>query len=41
LSPTATEPNWVINVAYIGAVVLVFGLVALGVGLLRRPGSRS
>jgi hypothetical protein len=37
LSPTATEPNHMIYLAYVGAVVLVLGLVILGVGLLRRP----
>jgi hypothetical protein len=37
LSPTATEPNWVINLPYVGAVVLAIGLLVLGVGLLRRP----
>lgn len=39
LSPTATEPSWVINLAYVGAVVLVLGLLILGVGLLRKPGA--
>jgi hypothetical protein len=37
VSPTATEPNGMINLAYAGPVVLVVGLVILGVGLLRRP----
>lgn len=41
LSPTATEPSWVINLAYVGAVVLVIGLFTLGVGLLRKPGAGS
>lgn len=33
----ATEPNVLINLAYVGAVLLVAGLLTLGVGLLRRP----
>lgn len=38
LSPEATEPNALINLAYAGAVSLTVGLVALGVGLVRsRP----
>jgi hypothetical protein len=36
-SPSATEPNGLIYLAYLGAVVLAIGLVVLGVGLLRRP----
>ena len=35
LSPQATAPNGFIYLAYVGAVVLATGLVALGVGLLR------
>src|ERR671911_2767390 len=35
LSPDATEPNFLINLAYLGAVLLVAGLITLGVGLLR------
>jgi hypothetical protein len=35
LSPHATEPNRFIYFAYVGAVVLATGLVALGAGLLR------
>ncbi len=35
LRPDATEPNGFIYLAYAGAVVLVVGLLALGVGLLR------
>ncbi|MDQ4100288.1 MAG: hypothetical protein M3121_07295, partial [Chloroflexota bacterium] len=35
LSADATEPNPLINLAYLGAVLLASGLVALGVGLLR------
>jgi hypothetical protein len=39
LSPDATEPNALINLAYLGAVVLTVGLLALGIGLLKRPTS--
>jgi hypothetical protein len=35
LSPTATEPNAFIYCAYAGAVSLTFGLLTLGIGLLR------
>jgi len=38
LSPEATEPNGLINLAYLGAVLLAGGLLALGVGLLRATG---
>lgn len=34
LRPTATRPNALIYLAYVGAVVLAFGLIVLGVGLL-------
>jgi hypothetical protein len=37
LSPGATEPNNLIYIAYVGAVMLAFGLVVLGIGLLRKP----
>lgn len=37
LSPEATEPNAIINVAYVGAVILAAGTIGLGVGLLRQP----
>ena len=37
LSPEATEPNALINLAYVGAVSLGLGLVVLGLGLVRRP----
>jgi hypothetical protein len=37
LRPDATEPNAMIYSAYIGAVVLIVGVVVLGVGLIRRP----
>ncbi len=35
LSPTATAPNALINLAYLGGVVLATGLLVLGVGLVR------
>ena len=38
LSPDATQPNGAIYLAYVGALVLAIGLVALGVGLIRRRG---
>ncbi|MBI4535733.1 MAG: hypothetical protein HY708_05605 [Ignavibacteriae bacterium] len=38
LSPTASEPNSLIYLAYIGAVDLAAGLVVLGVGLIRAKG---
>jgi hypothetical protein len=38
LSPAATEPNALINLAYLGAVALVAGLLTLGVGLMRATG---
>ena len=38
LSPTATRPNALIYLAFIGAVVLAAGLVTLGIGLLRGSG---
>jgi len=34
LRPTATRPNALINLAYVGAVVLAIGLIVLGIGLL-------
>lgn len=38
LSADATKPNALINLAYVGAVVLVAGMLTLGIGLLRtRP----
>jgi hypothetical protein len=36
LSPTATEANGFIYLAYVGAVVLAIGLVTLGVGLVKK-----
>lgn len=35
LSADATEPNALINLAYIGAVVLIAGMLTLGIGLVR------
>ena len=35
LSADATEPNPLINLAYVGAVLLAAGLLALGIGLLK------
>jgi hypothetical protein len=35
LSPDATQPNGVIYLAYVGAVILAIGLITLGVGLIR------
>lgn len=37
LSPNATEPNALINLAYVGAVILTGGLLLLGIGLVRSP----
>lgn len=39
LSPDATEPNALINLAYLGAISLMAGTLALGVGLVRTPPS--
>lgn len=36
LKANATEPNGLINLAYIGAVILAFGLLVPGIGLLRK-----
>ena len=41
LSPNATAPNGLIYLAYVGAVLLALGVLALGVGLVRRPAQRS
>jgi hypothetical protein len=35
LSPDATEPNALIFLAYVGAIVLIAGLLVLRIGLLR------
>jgi len=37
LRPDATEPNALIYLAYVGAVLVAAGVFILGVGLLRRP----
>jgi hypothetical protein len=34
-SPTATQPNGLMNLAYVGAVFLAASVVSLGVGLIR------
>lgn len=36
LSAEATRPNSLIYLAYVGAVILAFGLLVLGIGLLRK-----
>ncbi|MEJ7816203.1 MAG: hypothetical protein WKF53_13605 [Rubrobacter sp.] len=36
LSPEATRPNAMIYLAYVGAVSLGFGVLVLGIGLVRR-----
>lgn len=36
LSPDATKPNGLINLAYAGVACLVTGLLALGIGLIRK-----
>jgi hypothetical protein len=41
LSPDATEPNALINLAYLGAVSLIAGLLTLGIGLVRRAPARE
>jgi hypothetical protein len=35
LSPEATEPNAMINLAYVAGLLLAVGLLVLGVGLMR------
>ena len=37
LSPDATTPNGLINLVYVGALVLAIGVVFLGIGLVRQP----
>ena len=39
LSPDATEPNAMIYLAFVGAVLLASGVLVLGIGLIRRPGN--
>ena len=41
LSPEATEPNAMIYLAFVGALLLAFGVLVLGIGLIRRPGNRT
>ena len=41
LSADATEPNALVNLAYLGAVVLITGLLVLGVGLIRARNDSS
>jgi uncharacterized membrane protein len=36
LTPEATEPNGLIYLAYVGAVLLALGLIVLGIGLIRK-----
>jgi hypothetical protein len=40
-SPTAREPNGLINLAYVGAIVLAAAVLTLGVGLIRAAGQTS
>jgi hypothetical protein len=35
LKPDATKPNVLINLAYVGAISLIVGLLTLGIGLMR------
>ena len=41
LSPDATQPTPLVYLAYVGAALLVTGLLILGIGLLRAGGRRS
>ena len=41
LSPDATEPSGVINLAYLGAAILALGLFVLGIGLVRAGGEEE
>ncbi len=36
LSPDAEEPNALINLAYVGAISLMAGVLVLGIGMIRR-----
>jgi hypothetical protein len=38
LSPRATRPNALINLAYVGGAILAAGVVTLGVGLIKASG---
>ena len=37
LTADAVKPNGIIYLAYVGALILAFGLIVLGIGLLRKP----
>jgi uncharacterized membrane protein len=41
VSPTAKEPNGLINLAYVGAVFLAGGVISLGIGLIRAARASS
>ena len=41
MSPEAQEPNGLISLAYIGAVLLAVGMLTLGVGLVRKGGEAA
>lgn len=41
LSPNATQPNMLIYLAYLGAVLLALGLLILGIGLLRKHSTKT
>jgi len=41
LAPDATMPNGLINLVYLGAIVLALGVLVLGIGLVRRPSQLS
>jgi uncharacterized membrane protein len=41
MSPNATRPNGLINLAYVGAFFLAAGVLTLGVGLIRAAKSMS
>jgi len=41
LSPTATKPNGLLNLAYVGALFLAGAVVTLGVGLIRASMTRA
>ena len=41
LSPEATEPNAMIYLAFVGAVLLAAGVLVLGVGLISEPGKQE
>ena len=41
LTPDATQPNAMINLAYLGALLLTAGLLTLGIGLVRSGARRE